>query len=430
MESGFIKYFKNTGYLFLEKAIRTIVNLLVWALVIRYLGPEQFGIFSYALSFVLLFSILSDLGLNAIVVRDLLRNETQENQILGSAFALRFWGAVLAIGLIFGILQFLTISFSTKVIIMIMSLRMIFQAFYIIDYYFQSRVLSKFTVYSQLMGLLASSVLCLTFVYFKKTLIFFVSVVIIEEIVISLGLIFFYKKNQQKVFAWQYTAGILQSQLKDAWPLIVSGVAIAIYMRIDQIMIHDMLGAKWVGYYSAAVRISEAFYFVPIILTNSLFPAIVNAKLKSSELYQNRLQSLFSLLLWMAIGISILMTLISTPLVRILLGPEYSLSAQVVAIHIWASIFVFWGVARTKWAINENFQIYTMFFTIIGAGVNVILNFYLIKALDIRGAAIATVISQFVAAVFSSLLSRKTQPIFFLQIKAINPYSILVHNRY
>jgi len=292
---GFKKYFKNTGYLLFEKIVRIFVTLIIWAAVIRYLGPDQYGVFSYALSFVFLFSILSDLGLETIVVQDLVKNSGQKEFILGSSFLLKFVGAVFSIFLIFLVASILSIDRQTKLVIYAVSLYMIFRSFSNIDYYFQSLVLSKYTVYSKLVSLFVTSILCLTFIKLKMPAVYFAYVVAIEAAVLCFGLVGFYKVSGQKILAWRFNFATMKNLLNKSWPLILSGLAISVYMRIDQVMIKQMLGAQANGYYSAAVRISEVFYFVPIVITGSLFPAIIAAKMRSESMYYQRLGLLFTM---------------------------------------------------------------------------------------------------------------------------------------
>lgn len=417
---GFKKYTINTGYLFIEKIARTIVTLTIWAFVIRYLGPKQFGLFSYALSFVFLFNILSDLGLDSVVIRELVKDTEQKETILGSVFLLKFIGAAIAIFTIIVVTRILSIEYYTKIIIIVMSMRMIFRAFNNIDFYFQSRILSKYTVYSQVIALVITSILCLAFIQLRKPLIYFACVVVVESAIISTGLVISYIFGGQKIFSWRFNLVTMQKLLKDSWPVIFSGLAISVYMRIDQIMIKQMLGMEWTGYYSAAVRVSEVFYFVPIVIAGSLFPAIVNAKAKSETLYYNRLQALFIMLSWTALAISLCISMLAFPLIQVLFGQKYLRSAGVLSIHVWAGIFVFLGVAGGKWAINENLQFFIMIYAVLGAIVNIILNLILLPIFSIRGAAFATIISYFIAAVLGNLLSKKTRKIFFLQMKSFN----------
>lgn len=415
---GFIRYAKNTGYLLFEKIARMIFMLTVWAYVARYLGPEQFGLFNYALSFIFLFNVLADLGLESIVVRELVRDGGREGNILGSAFVLKFCGGIVAAVLIFFTTKILSVEWQTRVLILAMSARLIFYSFKVVDFYFQSKVLSKYTVYSSLFSLAVTSVLCLIFIRFKFPLIYFIYAVVIEIGAMSLALCFYYLAVCGKKTLWRIDLAEISTLLRNSWPLMFSIAAAALYMRIDQVMIKDMLGSVALGYYSSAVRISEAFYFIPMILTSSLFPAIVNAKIKDHGLYAERMKKLFSILFWTAFLIAVAVTLTAKFLVGVLYGQQYLSAVQVLTVHVWVSIFAFLGVGVSKWMINENLQVYFMIYTAIGAAVNILLNFLLIPRYGIVGSAFATVISQFVVVIVLNPLSRKTREVFRLQMSA------------
>ena len=193
-----------------------------------------------------------------------------------------------------------------------------------------------------------------------------------------------------------------------------------IYMRIDQIMIQEMLGEREVGLFSAAVRISEVWYFIPMIITASLFPSIVNAKKISEELYYARLQRLYTFMVWLAIAIALPMTFLSDWLVTLLYGESYREAGQVLMVHIWAGVFVFLGVASGRWLISENLQWIAFYRTFSGAIINIILNFVLIPIYGLIGAAIATVIAQTMAAFVCDILSKKTRMAFFMKLNTLN----------
>jgi len=180
-----------------------------------------------------------------------------------------------------------------------------------------------------------------------------------------------------------------------------------------------MLGERDVGLYSAAVRLSEAWYFVPVIITTSLFPAIVNAKKTSEKLYHARLQRLYTTLMWMAIAVAVPMTFLSDWLITLLYGEAYKGAGQVLMIHIWAGIFVSIGVASGSWYISENLQRYAFYRTAIGASINVILNLILIPIFGLIGAATATVIAQSMAALFFDVLTKKTRIVFYMKLKTL-----------
>ncbi|HHD92551.1 MAG TPA: flippase, partial [Candidatus Portnoybacteria bacterium] len=210
------------------------------------------------------------------------------------------------------------------------------------------------------------------------------------------------------------------SLLKDSWPLILSGVAITIYMRIDQVMIQNMLGSKEVGYYAAAVKLSEAWYFIPMAITSSLFPAIINAKKKGEALYYSRLQRLYDLVVWIAVAIALPTTFLAPWIIKILYGNAYLPAANALRIYIWAGVFISLLVSSGSWLVNENFTKIALYRNASGSIVNILLNIYLIKGYGIEGATFATLISYFIAGYLFDLFSLKTRHTFWLKTKALN----------
>ncbi len=430
---GFMKYFKNTSWLFGENILRMAVGLFVGIWVARYLGPEQFGLFSYALSFVGLFTVMATLGLDGIVVRELVKDESRRDELIGTAFWLKLLGALGVLIVLAIAVNFTSNDSYTNSLIFIIASATIFQSFNVVDMYFQSKVLSKYIVYANVISLFISSIVKIVLILIEAPLIAFAWVVLFDSFILASGFIYFYLKNrchsEQPVrhsvldtefsFAWDFNKSTALSLLKDSWPLILSGIIISIYMKIDQVMIKDMMSAEAVGQYAAAVRISEAWYFIPIAIASSLFPAIINAKKQSEELYYARLQKLYNLMVWMAIAIALPMTFLSDWVVNFLFGEQYSQAASVLMIHIWAGVFVFGGVVGGKWIVTENLQKIANNFLLVGLAVNVILNFVLIPYYGIVGAAWATLLSQAMASFIAPVLFKKTRRQFIMLSKTI-----------
>lgn len=195
-------------------------------------------------------------------------------------------------------------------------------------------------------------------------------------------------------------------------------------MKIDQVMIQEMLGNEAVGQYAAATRLSEIWYFIPTVVASSLFPAIVNAKRQSEELYYDRLQKLFDLVVWIAIAIALPITFLSDMIVNMLYGEQYNQAASVLMIHIWASIFVFLGVVSGNWYINENLQLLAFWRAFYGMISNIFLNLLLITKYGIQGAAIATLISYMIVDFISDIVNCYSRRIFFMKLNTINPRRI------
>jgi len=419
LSAGFKKYFVNTSWLFFERILGMAVSLFVGVYVARYLGPANFGLLSYARSFVGLFMGLATLGLDGIVVRELVKDEKKRDELLGTTFVLKIIGTVLVIGMLSITIRFTNNDNFTNLLIYIIAIGTIFQSFNVIDFYFQSKVLSKYTVYAKVFSTILCAVIKLLLIYLNMGLIYFAMVTLLESIILASGLVAMYIKQKSSLFNWKIKYDLAKRLLKDSWPLILSGIAISIYMKIDQIMIKNLLDAKAVGNYAVAVRISEVWYFIPLAITNSLFPAIINARKISEKLYYKRLQKLYDLMTWLAIGIALPMSFLANDIIRILFGLQYQNAADVLKIYVWAGVFVFLGVASGQYLITENYTKISFFRTLIGAIINIVLNVNLIPKYGINGAAIATVISQFIA-VFSILLIPKTYKNFILMVKSFS----------
>jgi len=414
----FKKYFKNTSWLFTEKILRLLISFVVTVLVVRYLGPEQFGLLSYAISFYGLFSAISILGLESISIRELVKNPGKRDNILGSVFLLRLIGGIVTLILISLTLFISGESTDISILILIVSTSAIFQSFSVIDYYFRAEVKAKYSVYVMTASVLITSSLKILLIILEAPLIYFAIVFSVEFFAAAAGFLLVYKYNKLKIFNWKFRKELAINLLKDSWPLILSGLVIAIYSKIDQVMIKNMLDSKQLGYYAAAVRLSEAWYFIPIALTNSLFPAIVNAKNVSNKFYFNRMQKLYDILAWMAIAIAIPVSIFSKEIIYIIFGAEFQSAAPVLTVYIWAGVAVFLGVASTQYLITENYTKLSFFRTLVGMVFNVILNFVLIPEYGIIGAAYATLISYSIAT-FSLIFIRKTFYQIVMMIKSI-----------
>lgn len=414
----FKRYFHNTSWLFFEKIIRVVLGAFVIISITNYLGPKDFGLYSYALSFAGLFTVIATLGLDSILIRELVKTPELKNELLGSGFILKFIGAFISVLLLAVAVIFTSHDSFTNLLIFTIAVAPVFQSLNVVDFFFQSKVQSKNSVIVQSSSFFVTSVIKLLLIYFEASLLSFAIFTTAEFILLAIGYVIMYKSKSLKIFSWRFNKNIAKTLLIDSWPLVLSGVVITIYMKIDQVMIKQMLGDYEVGIYASAVRLCEAWYFLPAIITASLFPAIVNAKKVNENLYQNRLQKLYDLLAWAAIAIAVPTTFLSKFIIEILYKPEFLPAASVLTIYIWAGVAVFLGVASSQYLIAENFTKTAFYRTFIGMVVNVILNFILIPIYGITGSAAATLIS-YSAATFSIIFDRQTRGQSFMMLKAI-----------
>lgn len=416
-----IRIVDNIGWLVVDKILRMGVGLIVGVWVARYLGPEQFGLLSFATAFVGLFGAVATLGLQGIVVRDIVRNPDKKEETLGSAAVLHCIGGLLAYGLILGTISRLRPDDAmAKVLVAILGSTILFKASEVAVYWFESQVLSKYTVWVQNGSFLAFAVLKIVLILQNATLIAFAWVIMAEALMVALLMLIMLGLRGPRLRQLRVTLTRAKGLLTDSWPLLLSGIAVMVYMKIDQIMLGQMVGDDAVGIYSAAVRISEVWYFIPMTIVATVFPSLLEAKKNNEAQYYQRLQHLYDLMVWLSVGVALPMTFLSTPIVTLLFGKAFAAAGPVLAIHTWASIFVFLGVASSKWFLAENRQILSFQRTLLGAVVNFVLNFLLIPNFGPIGAAISTVVSYSVAAFFSDVIQEETRQMFKMKIRSMN----------
>lgn len=416
----------NINWLTFENILRNLISLFVVAWVARYLGPEQFGLMNYALSFVALFSALATLGLDNITIRNIVSDPEKERGYLGSTLLLKFFGSLIML-IISAIGIFLLEPNNTLVhlFVVIIALGYVFKSFDTIDLWFQSQIQSKYSVFSRSIAFVIISILKVGLIITQAPLIAFVLMYTLDSLLAALLLVYlYYKKATFPFFEWEIKYDVMKSLLNDSWPLILSGIAIMVYMRIDQVMIGNMIGNAKLGIYSAAVKLSEAWYFIPMIISGSVYPAILNARKKSNELYLKRMQMLYDSFTWFTISAALITTFMAPFIIQIIYGVKYIEAATVLSIHIWAGVFVFLGVASSKYLVAENLTKISFYRTFIGAITNVILNFILIPIYGIFGAAIATLISQMFSAYLLNILFKKSRIVFIMQTKTLNLFRI------
>lgn len=427
------KIIANIGWLFADKVLRMGVGLFVGVWVARYLGPKQFGLLNYSLAFAFLFGSVAALGLDGIVVRDIIRYPSAKDEILGTAFVLKLTGGISAMALALAAISFLRpADVLNRWLVGIIAAGFVFQAFDTIDLWFQSQVKSKYTVYAKNCAFILVAFLKVILIFLRAPLIAFVWAIMGEFVLGALGLVIAYKRNGYFLNVWRGSLSWAKRLLRDSWPLIFSGMLIAIYMRIDQIMLGQMIGNESVGIYSAAVRVSEIWYFIPIIIVSSIYPGIVKAKELNEELYHRKILQLYIILIWIAIIFALSISSFSTRIITFLFGINYFDAGSILAVHIWTAIFVFYGVGRTVFIQCENLQLFAFFYTFSGAVANIFFNLALIKWYGAIGAAWSTLLAQIIVNLIMPSLYYKDRintRLFFRAIMSIKEFRAVFASR-
>jgi PST family polysaccharide transporter len=410
----------NIGWLFVDKILRMGVGFFVGVWVIRYLGPERYGALNFALAFVALFSVLATLGLEGIVVRDIVHDPSCRDETLASAFVLKLIGGGVALILAVAIITVIRPKESIYWwLVGIAAAATIFQALDVIDYGYQAAVRSKYTVYARNAAFLIIALLKIMLIIINAPLVAFAWAGFSEIALASLGLLLICRSQGQSLKPYMVTISRAKRLLRQSWPLLVSTLFVVILMRTDQVMLGQMRGAKDVGIFSAALALSEVWYFVPMAITSSVFPAMVRAWKTDEKLFYQRLMQLYLLMVWLSLAVAIPLTLFSGEIVTMLYGIEYQSTAIVLSIHCWTGIFLFLGVVSNMWYLLENLNHYTLYRCIVGATVNVGLNLVLIPEYGAKGAAISTLVAQLAASYLFDLINKRTRVLFALKTESI-----------
>jgi polysaccharide transporter, PST family len=378
---------------------------------------------NFAIAFVALFATLTTFGLEGIVARNIILDERAAPEILGTAFAVRLSGSILAPLLAVVSIRLIQPNDSTVLtLVALLSIGLVFQAFDTIDSYFQSQVKSKLTVWAKNSAFLALAAVRLSLVHMKAHLWSFAAAQVMESALGAIGLIIVYKWGGGTLTNWRARKERAMQLLRQSWPVMLSGMAVVIYMRIDMIMLKLLQGDAAVGIYATATGLSEVWYFIPMAIVSSVSPAIIRAKDRASpRIYYARISRLFSLMTFLAIVVGSGVAICSHWIIIGLYSDEFREAAPVLAVHVWASVFVFLGVAQGPWNMAENLLKLGFYRTLAGAASNILLNLVLIPKFSALGAAIATVISYAIAGVFANAFDVRTRPIFLLQLKSFIP---------
>ena len=380
--TSYKKVIGNTGWLIFDRVLRMAVGIYVTVWVARYLGPEQFGLLNYAFALTAIISLLSTLGLEQIIIRDLVKDPSLKNVTLGTSFVLKLSGSFFSI-----ILSILIVSlmrpgeYLTIFIVAIIAVGTLFQSSDVIDLFFKSQVESKYPVLSKSIPFIIINLFKIYLIINNAPLIAFAWAAMAEVAFGALGLIIAYRLTKNNIKEWKYTYKRAKELLSESWPLLLSGIAVLIYMRIDQIMLGQIVGDTSVGHYSAALKLSEVWYTIPIAIMNSATPIITKSYTTDLNQYYARLQKLFNLMTLIGLSLAIPTTFLAPFIIQVIYGKEYLVSAAILSIHIWTSIFVGWGLLRDMMLVTQGLVKIILVTTVVGAICNVLLNLNIYSSL-------------------------------------------------
>lgn len=395
----FKKYFENAFWLTLEKGFTLLVGMVVGIYVARYLKPESFGLLNYTISFVSIFSAFTTLGIEQIIVRELAKGPTRRDELLGTGFMLKLIGACILFILMLVIILFMDQGLFTNTLILIIAVSEIFRAFEVISYFYQSQVQSKYVVQTQLVINLIVSFMKLSLVFVHAPLIWFAIMVVIGTLLNGVGFMYIYWKRHEKLRLWRFRKDLAYELLRESWPMALYGIALNVQARIDQVMLGNMLNTAEVGQYSVALKFIEMFGFLPMVLMSTFAPAITTGKAFSEELYHHRLVNLYRLMFLTFLLVSVPIYFLAERVIILLYGFEYQAAGYLLSLFALRLFFSNMGVGKSVFIVNESLFRYSLLTVLIGATVNVALNYVLIPVYGTVGSIVASMIS-FAASIF------------------------------
>ena len=397
---GVRRYSANTGWMLAERGVQMMTTFIVGIYIARKLGPENYGLLNYAIYFSSLFSFFVLIGFDQIVVRELVKRPKDRDRLLGTALVFRLTGFVLMLVAVGVTLTLSTFDNITRIMIVIISIGFLGQAFFVVDFYFQAEVKVKYTS----MAIITSSVIVaavnLWGIWYNSPLVFFACTNAAGSFFPACLKLYAYSSTGAFLHTWRFCMGEMFFLIKESWSLFINTIAGLIIGKAVFLQINAMLNITDVGYYSVAIRLLEIWCIFPEIVVTSLFPAIIKTSQVDNTLYEIRMQRFYFVLFWSGCAASVLTMIFARSLINVLYGPAYSPSAIVLTLAAaWFPSMAVW-VLFTRWCINESLQQLLMWITIFGALNVFVLNWFFIKVFGLAGAAL----TPFVATLCSWIL--------------------------
>ena len=428
---GMRQIISNTAWLFADKILQMGLSLVVGVWVTRYLGPTQFGTLTYAMTFVSMFGAITSLGgLGTIVVRDIARDPACRDESLGTAFLLQLIGGVVTVLLAVGTVSLLNPHETlTHWLVAILAAGTIFNAFNTIDFWFQSQLQSKYTVFARNSAYVFMCAVRLVLIQIKAQIIMFACAMLVETALGGLGLVAVYRIQGNSIKAFRFSLRRTKELLQECWPLILSGLAVYIYADIDQLMLGSMLqdNKAELGFYAAAVKISRILDVFPMILASSIFPKLAQLKAKNQDLYLQKIQIYFDISTFFWLATALPLSIFSPYIIHTLYGQNFEGSIPIFSLYVWSQFNGVWGVARSSVLAVENKLQLLPILTFTGALINVGINYLLIPIDGAMGAAIATVITYVIVIFLMNFVIKDLKFVSRLIVRSFNFY--LAFNR-
>ncbi|MBE6781141.1 MAG: flippase [Ruminococcaceae bacterium] len=410
---------KNAGWIIGEKIVQMVVSLLVGILTTRYLGPSNYGLISYANSFTAFFAAFCTLGINSLMVKELVDNDEDEGKVIGTSIVLRAVASLLSVITIILSVSLIDYGESTTIaVVALCSLGLFFHVFDAFKYWFQRRLQSKFTVIAAFVAYLITATYRVILLITGSSVIWFALATSVDYVCLAILLFIFYKKNNgpKMSFSWSYGKDLF-SRSKH---FILASLMVSIYAQTDKLMLKQMIGSEDVGFYASATTINGMWCFILAAIIDSVYPSIMEAhKAGNEEEFNRKNRQLYAIIFYVSMGAAVLFNIFAELVIFILYGREFLPSAMPLRIICWYTAFSYLGVARNAWIVSKNVQKHLIKIYAAAAVANVILNVTLIPLLGASGAALASLMAQVLTGFVLPFFIKDLRPNAILMFEAI-----------
>lgn len=403
------RFINNTNWLIFQNIYSMGLSLVVGALSARYLGPSNYGLIGYGASLVNLFTAISQLGIDNVLINEMMKHPEDKGRVMGTALCMRACSAT--VSLVCAMVLVILIEPGNYVLWFITGIQafaIALRAYELLNEWFLSELKSKYYVIANICGQTAVGVWKIILLILQASVVWFAASTTIQAFVCG-GIVitvFLLTRDFRLGFCLQYARDIF-SRSKH---YVLAGLAIALYTQMDKVMLGKLMGEKEVGFYTAAMTIAMLWEFVPQAIINSSRVLILEKKKKDEQEYLNELQLLLFAINILGLAVGVVMQLFGGIAVHILYGKEYEAAVPVLKLLIWSTMFAMVGVARNIWSVAEEKNQYSKNYTICGGIFNLVFNAVTIPVWGIYGAAVSTLGAQIVVAILSPLFWKDTRP--------------------
>lgn len=413
------KVTKNVGWALAGKIVSLLGSLLVGILVARYLGPEQYGLMNYVISYVCIFQVFANFGLDNIQIREEAKHIEQRDVIIGTAFTIKVILAILTIALVAVSVLITEANPFTRLMIMLYSTSIVLNSFNVIRNHFTSIVLNEYVVKTEISRTVIGAFIKIGLLYAKADLIWFVGVYTFDFVLLASGYISSYRLKAGRLKSWHFDKKWARYLIRQSFPLMLSGAAVMVYQRIDQVMIGKMIDDASVAQFSVASKFVEILIFVPTIIAQTVSPLLVQTREKSEDVYRNKAQMFMNITIWGSLLMSAAMSLLSYYIVLWTFGEKYLPAVVILQILSFKAVSVALSNTAGQLIIIEGLQKYAIYRDSFGCLICVIFNLLLIPRFGTTGSAIVAILSNLSAGYIADLFIPKYRHFFKMQTIAL-----------